>query len=108
MFAFSGCRIGLPPIVELICWLGSPLPAMGTLGAPCLAPCVLHRCPTGELADTLAHGSAAGSALGAWPPYRSETPGARKPVPYVPRTVTSRIGRHRAPSLYVQSLPNVE
>src|SRR5690349_20298426 len=109
MYAFSGCSFGLPPMVELICTLLSPLPATLLDGAPCVEPCALQRAPSGVPLTLLgAHGSTAGSALGCWPPYRSETSGARKPVEYVPRKVMSRIGRQRPPSLYVVPLPNVE
>src|SRR3954469_4320242 len=108
MFAFSGFACGLPPMVELICWLGSPLPATLLPGAPWRPPTELQRAPSVVLDAACAQGSPAGSALGAWPPYRSEMFGARKPVPYVPRMVTSRMGRHRPPILYVQSDPKVE
>src|SRR5471030_1466955 len=93
MLAFSGCSSGLPPTVELIWLLVSP--ALDELGfGPPLIGAVLQRVASAPL-----HGSTALSALGACPPNRSETPGARKPVEYVPRTVRSRIGRQRAPSL---------
>src|SRR5262249_55807019 len=94
IFAFSGCRpVARPPMVELICWLGSPLPATAVVPAPCAAPNWLQRAAKAAGRLDGAHGSVAGSALGAAPPYRSLTLGALKPVPYVPRKVTSRIGR---------------
>src|SRR5471030_2443296 len=96
MFAFSGCSSVLPPTVELIWLLVSP--ALAELGfGPPLIGAELQRMASAPLAPL--HGSTALSALGSCPANRSETPGARKPVEYVPRTVRSRTGRQRPPSL---------
>src|SRR5258708_3142400 len=101
MFAFSGWRAGLPPTVELSWVLLSPLLTPLPADEACAAANAAHRAPVAVPGAALAHGSTATSALGACPPYRSETSGARKPVEYVPRRVKSRIGRHRPPNLYV-------
>src|SRR5713101_1637181 len=91
IWAFSGWRFGFPPILDRSCVRRSPVPLGGT----------------GEPGEVQFAGSGAGplqgsdtfGKLSAWPRNRSEMEGARKPVEYVPRMVTSRMTRQRPPTL---------
>src|ERR1700730_12515748 len=106
IFAFSGCSCGLPPTTELI-W-ATVTPLFAAFGPPADPGAAVQRAARAVSPGVSAHGSFDDSKLPPVCPRNSSRMfGARKAVEYVPRKVTSRIGLQRAPSLYVQSDPNV-
>src|SRR5215212_6001579 len=89
--ALSGCRFWSAKIRVRSCTEVSPEAPPGT-------PLAAQRARIAG-SDGFRHGSLTLGNESAAPPYSSATLGARKAVPYVARTVTSRMGAYRRPSL---------